>query len=163
MRITMILVAQTGGLTEVQNAVRDYFQQGGSIASALFVLLGIVIILFTAYYLTHRRQQREESAHRADPEGLWGHLLQRLDLTPDQQQWLATVAKELRLTQPTVILLSPVLFQQHLASWQQRKSGPTQVAGSTDREWVAKITDILFPSAPEETPCLSSPLPSEVS
>ena len=139
----------TAPLTEIQQAVRDHFQEGGSGTAVSLVLLAIVVIVVLVYCLTQRQRRRDPNVLRCDSEGLFRDLVGKLDVETAQQHWLLTVAKELKLKNPTVLLLSPKRFDDCAVRWQSRSGrGGLAVRASADTELIARMRSWLFPETP---------------
>ncbi len=155
------LLAPLAELTEIQRAVRDQFQKGGSLTALLLVMSGLAAVLLVAYYLTLRQRKAAVDTRHPDPQGLFNDLLNKLDLTPPQRRLLEGVARALRLGQPTVILLSPALFDRYLDQFRARQTGvsgrhqaastPGESARSTtpgpglESDLIAETHAVLFP------------------
>ena len=130
---------QSNGLTEVLQGVRDHFQGGGRVAPVVVVLLGLVLTLLVAYGLSRRQTRPAGGAGRADPQALFQRLLGKLELAAPQRQLLASMAQELRLENPAVILLSPALLDRYLDVWQTRPSSPPARPTGANREGFAEL------------------------
>lgn len=139
---------QATGLTEAQRAVRDHFQEGGSIGSVLLVVGVVAGVILAACWLARRQRRRaQKHAPRDDPDRLFGDLLRGLALTAPQRGLLDTVAKELRLRNPAVILLSPTLFDRHVDQWRAlNHQACDHVDPRADERIVAQVRAVLFPS-----------------
>jgi hypothetical protein len=141
------ILLQVDGLTGPQRAVRNHFQEGGSIGLVLLVMAAVAGVVLIAYWLT-RRQQRSAQKHARinDPQRLFGDLLQGLALTASQRRLLATVVRELGLKHPSVILLSPTLFERHIDQWRALgRSTGSDVESHAGEDLVAQTRDVLFP------------------
>lgn len=143
------ILLQLDGLTEPQRAIRDHFQEGGSIVLVLAVMSVVAGVVLIAYWLTRRQQRRtERHARFNDPQRLFGDLLQGLSLTASQRHLLDTVVRELGLKHPSVILLSPTLFERHVDKWRAlRPPAGSDVEHQIDESLVAQARDVLFPRA----------------
>lgn len=140
--------SQLAQLTEIQRAVRDWLQEGGSPIAVLAVLACIAAVLFATYYLTRRQRRRDQGAVFADPRQLLHTLLSKLPLTPSQRYSLTRVANELDLKQPAALILSPVLFDRYFDQW---RTGHGSTSGRGADESVAKLAadarQVLFPTS----------------
>ena len=149
----MTVLLQLDGLNDVQRAVRDQFQRGGSVAGVLLVLLVLLAVVLAVYYLTQCQRKVTQAARRHDPQRLFRHLLNGLDLSAPQRHLLLAVAKDLRLKQPTVILLSPTLFDLHVKEWQTGQSGPVRTSAAignhpdAPEQTAAQTRSVLFPQS----------------
>ena len=119
--MTAFLMARAGKLTEIQQAVRGYIREGGSLAFVLLVLLGLIGGVLLVHYLTLRQNKSERRTHHPDPQMLFRDLQGKLALTPSQRQLLDRVARDLNLENPAVLLLSSALFDRHVNAWQSRR------------------------------------------
>ncbi len=143
----MGLLSPAGRLTEIQRVVREHFHEGGSLATVLFVLSGIAVVVLLAYGLTIRQRRVERIARSADPRGLFRDLQGKLGLTSPQRQLLDTMAKELRIENPAVILLCPALFDRYLGAWSVKRRKAIIGADESSRPDVAaELRTTLFPS-----------------
>jgi type II secretory pathway component PulF len=126
-------------LTPNQQAVRDYFQEGGSFTAVAVVLLVLVGVFLLTYLIMRRQERASAETLRDDPPDLFRSLLRRLELSSAQRNLLMTVAKGLDLTNPTVLLLSPKLFRQHVSRWGQQSS--IQI----EEQLIESTEKVLFP------------------
>ena len=142
-----VLLAMPAQLTEVQRAVRDRFQEGGSFTAVMLVLLGVTGVVLAVYYLTLRQRRVKDNTRRASPERLFRDLMGKLDLTSPQRQYLDTMARDLRIKHPAVILLSPELFDRYLGEWQawQHRTADDKDEQMNPRT-AARIRTALFPN-----------------
>ena len=138
--MTVLSSVATGGLSEVQRAVRDQFLRGGSFTSVLIVLLCIVAGVLLAYVLTQMFRVRPKRKRFDSPQQLFNDLLERLNLSAPQRQLLDSMVRDLRLKQPSTILLSEILFDRSLVQWRDARHG----AGA-DRQLVGQVRAALFP------------------
>ncbi|MGB2986278.1 MAG: HEAT repeat domain-containing protein, partial [Phycisphaerae bacterium] len=146
--VTMTLLSEPAPLTEIQRAVRDRFQEGGSLGMVVFIVLVLAGIVFIVFYLTRRQRNRDHSARRADPQRLFNDLLHKLDTMPEQRHLLEAVAKDLHLKRPAVILLCPALFDRYIGEWQTRqRSASTHAAGASRSQLILKARGVLFPAS----------------
>ena len=140
---------QVTGLTEAQRAVRDHFQGGGSIGSVLLVVVvvaGIVLVACCVAWIQRRRTRKH--APIRDPKRLLGDLLEGLSLTASQRRLLERVAKDLRLENPAVLLLSPTLFDRHMDRWRALNRPSHRDAGRRgEDQTVTRTREVLFPRA----------------
>lgn len=142
-----VFLAMPAQLTEIQRAVRDRFQEGGSFTAVMLVLLGVAGVVLAAYYLTLRQRRANENARQASPERLFRDLLGKLDLTSHQRQILHTMVSDLRIKHPAVILLSPELFDCYLGEWQVRQHRTTiDEDEQMNPRITARIRRALFPN-----------------
>ncbi len=134
-----------GGLSPTQQAVRDSFQEGGSIAQTLLVFLAMICGVLLLYLLTLWSRKDGQRGSARNPRQLFADVLSRLKLSPEQRDVLVKVASELNLNDPTAILVSPTLFDRHLEQWRakQRRSGQVRNY-SRDRQLLAQARRVLF-------------------
>ena len=118
-------LVQLGSLNIRLQGLRDRFALGGrwgEVISVLLVLAGCVLLLA----LIHRRQRTAGRPEPDSPPRLFRTLLKGLGLTAQQRSILRGMATDLRLEHPTVMLLSPKLFQEQTAAWAKtRRDVPT--------------------------------------
>ncbi len=140
------VLAQLDRLTELQRAVRDHFQQGGSATSVLLLLAVIIAVVMMAKFLTQRQRRSNRSAGTDPGRELFVNLLTGLELTQSQQRVLVAVAHEQRLKNPSVILLCPTLFDRYVGQWLEqprRRSDPEDQRA--DAESITRLRKHLFP------------------
>ena len=128
------VLLQLNELTPLQKAVREHFQKGGSMLAMLLVLLGIAATLALAYWLTRRQRSTIRKAPPNDPRKLFRDLQEKLRLPVPQRNFLNGVALQLHLEHPSVLLLSPVLYDRYVDQWRandrQRSGGGAPSKGS---------------------------------
>jgi len=101
------------------DAVRDHLDKGGSPYAPLVLLLAVLAIA-GVLLLLHRLEHRKEAKPQAnDPKALFAAVLNKLGLSVVQRDLLRRIAFDLRLPHPTMMLLSPELFQNHVRQWRQ--------------------------------------------
>ena len=132
----------TSGLTEIQQAVRDQFQRGGSLSTVLVVVLCVSAAVLLVWVLTRLFRAREGGNLPDNPKQLFHDLLEKLDVSAPQRQVLDRMAKDLRLKQPSTILLSESLFERCAAQWRTGRAG-----ARGDQELVCQIRAVLFPKS----------------
>ena len=100
-------------------AVRDHLRRGGSPSTAMYVLLA-VLSLAALLLIVHRLQERgERQPPVSDPRGLFRRVLHDLGLNVVERDLLRRMASDLRLENPTVMLLSPTLFERYVRKWRE--------------------------------------------
>ena len=135
-------------LTDVQRAVQEHFQRGGSTWTVLILLAILAGIIMTAHLLTRRQERRRGTVIVSDPMALYRDLLAELDLTKPQCKLLERAAKEARLAHPTVILLSPRVFARHVEA---RSTSHNRATTQTDDRLIAQLKKTLFPPPPGDS------------
>ena len=137
-----------GALTETLQGVRNRFQEGGSFTMLLLVLLGIGAVVLVAYWLTLQQHRAERRARLGDPRGLFRTLQDKLGLTSIQRQLIDTIATDLRIENPAVILICPALFDHHLSVWSaNRRKSIASVDKPSLPGVVAELRTRLFPGS----------------
>lgn len=111
------ILPQADPLTRTQQAIRDHFQTGGSITQALLVLVCVLVFVLLLYGLTRRQERGAYRRKLNDPHRLFRNLQEKLELSADQRRLLDAVARDNNLSHPTVILLSPRLFDENVIRW----------------------------------------------
>lgn len=140
------LLVQLDRLTELQRAVRDHFQEGGSATSVLLLLAVIIGVVMMVKFLTQHQWQSNRPAETDPGRELFVNLLADLELTQSQQRVLVAFAREQRLKNPSVILLCPTLFDRYVGQWLEkprRRSDPEDQR--TDAEFITRLRKHLFP------------------
>ena len=137
--MSQLTIAQ---VTDVQRAVQEHFQRGGSTWTVLIILGILAGIILTTYLLTRRQERRTGATIANDPMGLYRELLTDLNLTAPQRKLMERAAKEAGLAHPAVILLSPRVFSRHVES---RSTESTRTTPQADPQLVAQLKETLFP------------------
>ncbi len=129
------MLLQSTGLTEIQQAVRDHFQRGGSFRAVLLVLIAIIAAIVIGRELTRRLRRQKLTAPTSHPRRLFRDMQRKLELTAQQRSILDTVAKDLKMEHPSVMLLSPSLFDRCFQLWliHRRRTRP-RLDGTEDTE-----------------------------
>lgn len=144
----MPVLLQTYNLNPYQTAVRERFQEGGSITATLLVIAGVAAAVLLAYLLTRQQRRANRVDPMADPRQLFRDLQTRLKLSPKQRCVLDTVAEDLDLEHPAVLLLSPMIFDRCVGQW---CGGNWHAAGRAKREvgtdGIAETRSALFGEA----------------
>ena len=146
----MQVLAQSSQFDAWQRAVRDQFQYGGSWISVFLVLLSLAALVILVGWLSriqNKLQQGNESVPRnSDPQRLYTHLLNNLGLSVPQRQLLESVARDLRLTHPTTLLISETLYDHCVEQWTRRAGSATAEADrTTTRQIFIRTRNRLFP------------------
>jgi len=119
------VLGQMQRFEELRQALTREFNDNGSTTEILIVLLALAGLVALTWYLQRWQQGPKKVTEPFDAQALYAELLGKLDMPDDQRQLLETVAKDLRLPNPAVILISRRLFDENLLAWQaQRRSGP---------------------------------------
>ena len=146
-----LLWIQLGELTDTQRAVRDHFTRGGSIVQVLVVILAVAAVFVLAVLLANRQRSSGRADNPNDPQRLFRQLLGRLELPTPHRKLLIALANNLRLENPTVLLLSRAVYDRAVEQWEQGH----QADGETSKPAIAtpykQIRERLFPGAPESS------------
>ena len=138
------VLSQSDQLPLFYQAVRDQFNQSGTLDSILVVLAGLVALISAVYFLNRLDQRATAHSEPSDAQRLFRDLLTRLGLNDSQRHLLDAVAKDLRLKNPTVLLLSERAFDRYVQEWAGRQKGRAQLG--TDREQIiSRMRGRLFP------------------
>lgn len=129
-------------VNDVQRAVQEHFQRGGSTWTVLIILAILAGIILTTYLLTRRQERRTGATIANDPMGLYRDLLTDLNLTAPQRKLMERVAKDADLPHPAVILLSPKVFSRHAES---PPAGSDRTILRADQQLIAQLKETLFP------------------
>jgi hypothetical protein len=128
------------------SGIRQELTEGSSPGDVCLVLLGIAAfigLLFALYTLQRQRQRTQID----DSGKLFRTLLSELQLTVPQRDVLRRIARDLALTEPTVLLLAPQLYWSYAEKWLSR-DGPRSNRHRTE---LKKAATMLFPRTASET------------
>jgi hypothetical protein len=89
----------------------------------LYVLIGLVVMLIVVVAVSWLHQRRRERQVRR-PEQLFQEALVSLNISPEDTSLLLRMVRELKVPQPTALLLNPEQFQQAVEQWVTR-AGPS--------------------------------------
>jgi len=128
-------------LNEAQRAVKQHFEEGGSIAETLIIVSILALIIFLVYALTRRQQRSVETGIARDPDELFRTALARLPLSAEQRTLLTQLATDRDLEHPTAMLISRVRFQRESRAWLATRP-------DTDPATLDHAATVLFPDAP---------------
>lgn len=120
--------------------IRDHLAMDSTfldLAIVLLVVATIVVVVFGSLALIHRRRTRRIR----NPGRLFRELLRRLPLDGPQRDLLRRIARDLRLDQPAVLVLSPQVFRSHANRWM---SLARRANRETERR-VTRFAETLFP------------------
>ena len=138
------VLLQSDQLPLFYQAVRNQFNQGGTLDSILVVLAGLVALVSAVYFLNRLDLKATAHSEPSDAQRLFRDLLTRLGLNDAQRHLLDAVAKDLRLKNPTVLLLSERAFDRYVQEWAGRQKGRAPLG--TEREQViSRMRGRLFP------------------
>ncbi len=146
----MGFLAQSSEFDTWQRAVQSQFQKGGSWISALLVILAIAAFVILVSWLTRiqRKFQRKvgHGPQRSDSQRIFTHLVCNLGLNVPQRQLLESVARDLRLPHPTVLLISETLFDRMVDEWSRRAVHESRKSSDPNTiQLVARTKSRLFP------------------
>ena len=122
------------------HGIRDHFAEGGSGSAVIWVLVITLSAILIAYLVTAiiGWRSRRRTNH---PGHLFKELLFALPLTHQQQVLLRSVAADLRLDHPSIMLISPEAFRRHGQAW---LGGLPKQPPDTSNEF-QRIASALFP------------------
>jgi len=107
---------------QLREALSREFSSNGSALEIGIVVAALFGLIAVAWMLQRWQQKPRSDTGPFDSKQLFQELLGKLDMPEDQVQLLTTMAKEMRLPNPTVLLISRRLFDENLLTWQaQRK------------------------------------------
>lgn len=135
-----------GGLSEVQRAVRDRFQDGGSITTAVLVLVALGLIIYAVFHFSMRQRRALQTTTPFNPQRLFSDLANGLGLTLPQRRFLDSVTRDLQLEQPAVVLLCPGLFDRHVNLWRHHRKSRPGAEEPTPDDHVNALRSVLFPT-----------------
>lgn len=142
----MLLLLQPKNLSEFSRTLQKEFSTSWSIGTGLTVVGFFAVVVILVWYFSRRETRAAEGVGRGDPGKLFRDLLERLPLSTSQRTSMILMAHDLKLAHPSVVLLSPNLFQQCADSWfAQRHPGADPAEVSADLRLLAQIGAVLFP------------------
>ena len=147
--MTGMMSGQLEALTETQRAVRGHFQEGGSVAAGLLIVLGVLAMVLLVHALTQQLRKKTQVIRFDDPNRLFRGLLQKLILSVSQRRLLDTIAGDLHLEHPAAMLMSPLLFDRYVTRWRSVAGRATR-----DPELVGQTRAALFLTPPQKKPPL---------
>ena len=134
-----------GRLTETMQAVKDYFEHGGSWSAAAGVIGVCLAVFVLTYWLTRRLEIRR--GENASPQHLFRQALDDLPLAPPQRSMLMAVAIAQGLEHPATLLLSRPVFDRSVDAWLGLKRRPKIDDKTTGQIHLARgLRALLFPS-----------------
>ncbi len=139
------LLLQSDQLPLFYQAVREQFNQGSTFGSILVVLAGLVALVTAVYFLNRWDQKATAHSEPSDAQRLFRDLVVRLGLNDSQRHLLDAVAKDLRLKNPTVLLLSERAFDRHVQEWAARGKGRPALGPAEREQIVSRMRSRLFP------------------
>jgi len=135
---------QLNDLTEVQRATREHFQKGGSVVSVLLVMLGLALGVILTYWLSRQQQKVARNFRRNDPQKLFQDLMAKVELSEPQRRVLWSVANDLRLDHPAVLLISRTLFDRHVRTWKQQRPAGNRAKNAGEENALLVAQRALF-------------------
>jgi len=139
------ILLQADRLPLFYQAVREQFNQGGTFGSILIVLAGLVALVSLAYFLNRLEQRATAHSEPSDAQRLFRDLVVRLGLNDSQRHLLDAVAKDLRLKNPTVLLLSERAFDRYVQEWSVRQKDRPPLGPAEREQIVSRMRGRLFP------------------
>ncbi len=136
---------QLARLTELQRAVSEHFNTGGSVLSVILVIASIVLLVATVAILTRRQEERLETSTPSDPQKLFRDLVVNLSLNVQQRSLLANIAKDLELRHPTILLISSRFFEESVRKWHEFLQSSGVRRKVPDEQFIERLYQVLFP------------------
>ena len=140
--MTLAMLLQTTPAQRLE-ALQQRFSRSGTWGDAILPLVG-AIALFALLWLLYSLQRRRQRADIDHPGKLFRRLVQRLDLSTPQRHLLYRMAAELRLPNPSVLLLGGQVFETQARLWLAIGRGSRP--GNSRR--IAELGRRLFPGRP---------------
>lgn len=153
--MTPSLLLTSDGLTPLQLAVREHFQQGGSVTTIVFAVIAVLLVIVALYQIFKRRQQTVSRSRVDDPQRLFKDMLHILELPLQERKLLIRVARDLHLEHPSVLLLSGVLFERYFEQWRSEGRRGAVDEGAAADGLMPAIRNSLFGVPPPgmDEPC----------
>jgi len=136
------LIAQAAPPLERIMGIRDRFATGGS-AQGFFTVLLLIIIAFLTLLLLAMVARRLRHRRVYNPKSLFLEVLREVPLTIPQRDLVRRMARELRLEHPTVLLLSPQVYNEYANAWMSTSRN----ANIATRERIDVIARVLYEEA----------------
>lgn len=128
------------------SGIQDRLSDGSSLGDIFLTLLGLaafVAFLYAVFGLQRRLRRTEID----DSRRLFRSALVELGITVRQRDLLRRIAGDLRLPEPTVLLLGSGIYWSHARRWMAEfPSKQPQTRAETE-----KLATLLFPQAQPET------------
>ena len=121
MVLAPMVLAQMQRFDELRRALTREFSDHNSTNEILIVLAALAALVILTWLLQRWQQRPRTVSEPFDAKGLFTELLGKLDMPDDQRHLLETMANDLRLPNPAVILISRRLFDENLIAWQSRR------------------------------------------
>lgn len=121
--MTPVFIAEVTDFELWQRAVRQQFQDGESIGSILLgvgILVGVVLLVMVLGRLQNRWRGANPVQEESHPQRLYTHLLCALGFTSAQRRLLESLGKASALEHPAALLISDVLFDRSVSSWERQ-------------------------------------------
>ena len=137
------ILAQIKAPPERIYGIRDSFVLSDTFVDLVFAFFGVVLVLaigFLILRVVHRRQHRRVY----HPRKLLGEMLRATGLSAAERDLLRHIARELRLSHPAILLLSPHVFHSHANRWMS----VTRAANTQTRARLDRLAAALFSEAP---------------
>ncbi len=122
--------------------IQEHFHEGGGSLTADFlrivgVVLGGMALAYIIFSVINRRRQQDTNS----PHALFNEVVRQLPLSIPQRDLLRRIAAGLHLTHPTVLLLSPQIFNTYANRWMSS----SRTANRLTRKRIDDVMNILFP------------------
>lgn len=130
---------------ELARTMREQFSKGVSLSSLAIFLAAIFGLALLLFFLGRLQNRRHQQTKPDDAVRLYHGILSRLRLTFPQRRLLKAIAKEMRLTNPAVILLSPERFQKAAEGYRIALMRKGNSAGSVSPQTLGRLSRALFP------------------
>lgn len=144
--MNLLFLAQAHRLNSAQESVKTQFEEGGSVRMALLVLASLVAVVVVTGLISWIQRPLEVRT-RGNPRKLFQRLLHQLPLSHRQRRFLWGLAKDLRLPNPTLLLLSPGYFATCVEQWQTGSSRRFHKGRTVDAVALERIRVAVFPKA----------------
>ena len=137
----MHLLAQVSRNVEPWSAVHDQFNKGAYWKGIVLVMAAILAFLLLLHFILYYQKRVEHPKQERDEHKLFSEVLRSLPLRVMQRNLLTRMARDLKMSSPLDMLLSPRLFTVASRRWLSATTTNTAKRAAELKE----IAAALFP------------------
>ncbi len=128
------IVAALGRAQKLEAMRRGFTSKtepGSGVYTSLLVVALILMLVVVALLVLNRMQQGRQAREKGSARSLFREVLRKLSLASKDRALLRRVAEDLKLENPSVMLLTPGLFAETVYAYASAKTG--KAAGDLQR------------------------------